>query len=68
MLFDPLEEQLDLPSRLVNVGNSPCWQREVVSKEYQYSSFGITVFDPSDSLGIGCSGVKACEHNRLVAD
>jgi hypothetical protein len=46
MLFDPLEEQLDLPTALVDLGDSEGRQREFVGQEDESSvQFGVVESD-----------------------
>jgi len=42
MLFDPFEEQLDLPTTLVERRDGECWKRHIVCEKYQcFSSLDI---------------------------
>ena len=53
VLFDPLEEQLDLPSALVKRGNGQRRQEHVVGEEHQgLSGTGIFEADAPQMLGI----------------
>ena len=69
MLFDPLEEQLDLPTTAVKLGNGQRWQREVVGKKDQsLSSLGIFEPDPSERLIETLARIEDGEHDGLIAD
>jgi hypothetical protein len=49
VLLDPLEEELDLPTIFVELGNRHGRQRKIVGEEHQrFSRFGIVKFRPPD--------------------
>ena len=68
MLFDPLEEQLDLPPAFVDLGNGQGRQREVVGQEDKSSVlFEVVEADTPQFFGIILAGVEAVKGNNLVA-
>ena len=69
MLLDPLEEQLDLPTALVQRGNGQCGQGGIVGEEHQRLA-GFRVFEPDASqlLGIVLGDVETVQPDALVAD
>lgn len=66
--LDPLEEQLDLPTLSVQIGNQRRRQRQVVREKHQ--PFARIVFDyhPSQRCGIIFEPCGQRQHTRLVAD
>ena len=69
VLLDPFEEQLHLPSVLVQGGNSQCRQACVVGQKYQRLA-RFWVFEPNTAqvFGIVLGDVEAVECNALIAD
>jgi len=68
MLFDPFEEELDLPSAFVQLCDGQSRQDEVVGKEYKaFACFGVVEFDSPDFIRVILSGVESCEDARLIA-
>jgi hypothetical protein len=68
MLFDPFEEQLDLPSAFVQLCDGQGRQYEVVCKEYQpFVCFGVVELDSPDFVRVILSGIEACENAGLIA-
>jgi len=69
MLLDPLEEQLDLPTALVQRGNGQCGQGGVVGQEHQrLARLRIFETDAAQLLGIILRDIKAVQGDALVAD
>ena len=69
MLLDPFEEQLDLPAQPVELGDRKRRQGKVVGQEHEpLARFGILEFDPAQRRLEALLGVKAGEHDGLVAD
>jgi hypothetical protein len=69
MLFDPLEEQFDLPARLVQRTDSACRQHELVGEEDErFGSFGILETDAAQMIRVMPLAVVAIESDGLVAD
>ena len=68
MLFDPLEEQLDLPAALVESRDRERRQREVVGQEHE-PSFALHVVerDPPQRFGVEPRRLGAGQHDRLIA-
>jgi hypothetical protein len=67
MLFDPLEEQLDLPAIFIQGGNAQRRQACVVGQEYQgLARFGILQTDATQMLGVVLGDVKAIERDSLI--
>ena len=53
MLFDPFEEQFDLPAALVEPGDRERWEGEVVRQEHEAALvFGIVEDDAAERIGI----------------
>lgn len=53
MLFDPFEEQFDLPSALVEFGDSQCGKDKIVGEKNElFLSFGIEVLYTAEFLRI----------------
>ena len=68
MLFDPFEEQLDLPTALVDLGDGERRLGEIVGQEDQsVAVFFVVESDASELLGVIPFGVEAVEHGDLVA-
>ncbi len=69
MLLDPFEEQLDLPTASIKLGDSDCRQREVVGQEHQpFSGFGIFESDAAQWCVEILARVEASQHDGLIAD
>ena len=67
MLFDPFEEQFDLPAAMIQLGNGQGRHGEVVGQENQRSAgLGITIADASQRIGIMALDVKAGGQHGLV--
>jgi len=68
MLFDPFEEQLDLPTALVDLGDGERRQGEVVGQEDQSAvEFFVVESDASELLWVTLFGIEAVEHDDLIA-
>src|SRR4249920_2768732 len=64
MLFDPLEEQLHLPSAPVQGANGQRRQRKLVGQERQVlSGLGIAIADATQVGGVVLGGIEAVESN-----
>ena len=69
VLFDPLEEQLDLPAVLVQRSDSQRRQRRVVGQEDQVlARLGVLETDAPQVLGIVLGNVIAIHGDQLIAD
>jgi len=69
VLFDPLEEQLDLPARLVERTDGACRQDELVGeKDERLGGFGILETDAAQMIGVMPLAVVAIESDGLVTD
>src|SRR6516162_6642156 len=67
MLFDPFEEQLDLPARAVDLRYRQRRQAEVVGQKYQrLTRLGIAIADAANHLGIGALNIETVQNHRLV--
>jgi len=67
MLFDPFEEQLDLPPGLVQQGDGQSRHAEVVRQEHEFlARRRIGVPDAAQSVGITATRVKTFQSNRLI--
>ena len=68
VLFDPLEEQFDLPSLVVQLGDHQCRQREVVGQEDEsLARLGVDVADAANGMRILQTRHRSGEHDGLVA-
>jgi hypothetical protein len=68
MLLDPFEEQLDLPTALVDLGDGERRQGEVVGQEDQSAvEFFVVESDAPELLGVPLFGIEAVEHDDLIA-
>ena len=69
MLFDPLEEQLDLPARLVERADGGGRQREVVGQEDQrFSGFWVFEANTAQMFGIILAAGDSGQRNGLIAN
>src|SRR5437667_9642575 len=68
MLFDPAEEQLDLPATPIESGDSQSRQLEVVGEKDQSPlAFGIVEGDAAERVRIGARRPIASQGNRVIA-
>src|ERR1035441_4601180 len=68
MLFDPLEEQFDLPATLVKLRDDKRGQKQMVGeKDEDLVGFGVVVANAPQGLGIGLGRIKAFQANGLIA-
>jgi hypothetical protein len=68
MLLDPLEEQLDLPTALVELRDRERRQREVVGQEHQPSFvFGVVKRDAAQRDGVRSRRLETRQDNGLIA-
>ena len=69
MLLDPLEEQLDLPARLVESGNGLRRMAELVGEEDEgLAGLAVLEADASEMSGIEMAADVAVEDDGLVGD
>jgi len=69
MLFDPLEEQLDLPATAVKIADCLCFDLEVVGqKDLRLASLRVFQANSSHRPGVALSRIEPGQHNFLVAD
>ncbi len=67
MLFDPFEEQFDLPAAMIELGDGQRRHGEVVGQEDErFAGLGIPKADAPQRVGIILPGVKASGQNGLV--
>jgi len=67
MLLDPFEEELDLPTASIELGDGQCRHGEVVGQEDQpFARFGIAIADAPQRVGIIVLGRQAGQHHRLI--
>ncbi len=67
VLLDPLEEQLYLPTRAINIRDCFGRDKEIVRKNHQaFVSFGVVIAHPTKWIWISLAGFVANEHNRLI--
>ena len=67
VLFDPSEEQLDLPTQLEDVRHGLGRDREDVGQKHEaLLRFGLHIGNPSQGLRIGLSGAGAREYDGLI--
>ena len=68
ILFDPFEEQLDLPATFEKQSNRQGWQDEVVRQKDQATMvFDIEETDSPKWIGIELRGFWTLEQNGLIA-
>jgi len=68
MLLDPFEEQLDLPTALVEPRDRERRQRKVVGQEHQPSLLlDVVEHDAAERVGIRPRRLEARQDNRLIA-
>lgn len=68
MLFDPFEEQFDLPTTAIKIGNTLRRQVEMVGQKDQRLALGIFDLDASDRRWEMLLRIKAGQRTQLVAD
>src|SRR5438270_4301382 len=69
VLLDPLEEQLNLPARLVERADGGCRQSKLVAQEHQrLGAFGIPQPDATQMIGIMLLAIVPIEGDGRVAD
>jgi len=67
VLFDPAEEQLDLPAELVKQGDGQGGKREVVRQEGQIAAIvPVVEADATEAIGIRLLRIEAAEDHRLI--
>ncbi len=67
MLFDPFEEQFDLPASAIELGDGQCRDGEVVGqKDQPLAGLGIAITDATQRVGIIVLGLQAGHHDGLV--
>src|SRR5687768_18604014 len=68
MLFDPLEEQLDLPATAIKLRNGERRQAEVVGQKDQLPPvLDIVIAHAPQGLGILLRDQGTSQHDRLIA-
>jgi hypothetical protein len=68
MLFDPFEEQFDLPTVLEEQRNGQGWENKVVGQEDESAiGLGVEITDSPERIGIDLRGFGSLENNRLIA-
>src|SRR6185437_8825594 len=68
MLFDPFEEQFDVPASAVQLGDYVCGKSEVVGEKHQpFFPLGIPVADAAESGGIPFGGIEPAQSDGLIA-
>ena len=69
VLLDPFEEQLDLPSALIQRADFRWIQIELIAQEDQgFVGFWIFESDLSEVIGIGRGGFASIQSDGLIAD
>ncbi len=68
MLFDPFEEQFDLPTAAIKIGNALSRQVEMIGQEDQLLAIGISDADASDRCWEMLLRIKPGQSTQLVAD
>ena len=67
MLFDPFEEEFDLPAAAIELGDGQRWHGEVVGQKDQcFARFWIAIADAAHRDGVIVLGVQPGEHHGLV--
>lgn len=69
VLFDPFEEQFDLPARLEQFGYGHSVELKIVGQKHQRSIFfGIEVANAPQRVGVLLRRIERRKQNRLIAD
>ena len=69
VLLDPLEEDVNLPSFSIQLCNSDCINREVISEEsIDFSVSKVLIYNKSEVVRILLRSIKSCKLYRLVGD
>lgn len=69
ILFDPAEEQFDLPAKLIDFGDRQGGLKKVVCQEGQSAVvFPIIEPDPTEMFGIGAFRLWSRQSDRLIRD
>src|ERR1044071_3331932 len=67
MLFEPFEEQFDLPAAVVELGNRQCRFGEVVGqKDQRTARLGIAIANAPQAIGIIAPSIKLRENDGLI--
>src|SRR5258708_5428894 len=67
MLFDPFEKQFYLPTRLVDLRDCECRQREIVSQKLEaLSRLHIEVADAAQWIWVNHGGVDRRQDDRVI--
>ena len=62
VLLDPLEEDLNLPSFSIQLCNSDCINREVISEEsIDFSVYKVLIYNKSEVVWILLRSIKSCK-------
>ena len=68
VLFDPFEEQFDLPTAFVQLRDAPCGKCEVVCQKHQPPIlFGVVEADAAQRSGVRLGRLHARQHDGLIA-
>src|ERR1039457_6262744 len=68
MLFDPFEEQFDLPTATIKIGDALCRPIEIVGQKDQLLALGIFDSDTSDRCREMLLRIESVQRTQLVAD
>jgi hypothetical protein len=68
MLFDPLEEQLDLPALAIQLRNQLGFEREVVRQKRDSLACLVFGHDTAQRSGIVLAGIQNSQHAGLIAN
>lgn len=68
MLFDPLEEQLDLPALAIQLRNQLGFEREVVGQKRDSLACLVLGHDTTQRSGIVLAGIEDRQHASLIAN
>ena len=69
MLFDPLKEQLDLPSASVKLGHGERWQSEIVGQEDEaFVAISIQKMNTAEFFGVTSARIISARSNDLIAE
>ena len=68
MLFDPFEEDPDLPTVFEKQCNGQGWKNKVVGQEDESTiGFGVEITDSPQRIGVELRAFGSLEDNRLIA-
>ena len=69
MLFDPFEEDFDLPPAFIKHGDGQCREKEIIGqKDKEFTFLGIEIFYTPELIRIAFQGFGGYQHDSLSED